>query len=325
MLASRTLRSVALGLVLSTSGCLTINLPSSQITPLFETTLEGSGSAKVLLVQIEGVISETPEEPGLFGFDTEGMVGRLREELDLASRDGDVRALLLRINSPGGTATGSDLVYREINRFKRQRNVPVVAQLMGIATSGGYYVAQAADAIQAEPTTVTGSIGVVMSGVNLSGLMEKVGVSDQTLVTGAFKDAGSMLRPMAPEERDQLLSVLDDLFGRFLQVVEAGRQELTPEQIRELADGRVYSAQQALAAGLVDSIGSLDQALAEARRRAGLREARLVTYHRQHEYANNFYTHTPQPGSLARDRHGLERLLLGGPAFLYLWAPGAGL
>lgn len=324
MPAPRALCTLLVALALTGSGCLTVNLPTGQVSPLYETTLEGSGSRKILLVEIDGVIRETPDDPGFFGFESEGMVSRLREELELARRDDDVRALIVRINSPGGTVTGSDLLYQEILRFKRKRQVPVVAQLMGIATSGGYYVAQAADAIHAQPTTVTGSIGVVMAGVNLSGLMEKVGVEDQTLVTGPFKDAGSFLRPMRPEEREQLLSVLDELFARFLEVVDEGREELSAEQVRALADGRVFSARQALAAGLVDAIGPVEETLAATRRLAGLREARLVTYHRQNEYANNVYTRPPAPGALRAPTSWLDRLGLDAPAFLYLWAPGAG-
>lgn len=318
------LRALLLAPCLAALGCLTINLPGGTLSPLVETQVEGDGDdgPKILLVEIDGVIREMPDDPGFFGFDSEGMVGRLREELKRARRDDDVRAVLLRINSPGGTVTGSDLLYQEVARFKQERGVPVVAHLMGLATSGGYYVAQAADAIHAQPTTVTGSIGVIMAGVNLTGLMEKIGVEDQTLVTGEFKDAGSMLRPMQPGERAQLQSVLDDLFARFLSVVDAGRENLDGEQVRALADGRIFSAQQALEAGLVDAVGGFDEALAEARRRAGLRSARVVTYHRPREYANNFYTRAPLPAGLRATPSLLERVGIRGPAFLYLWAPG---
>jgi protease-4 len=232
-----------------------------------------------------------------------------------------VKALLLRINSPGGTVTGSDLLYREILRFKQERRVPVVAQMMGLATSGGYYVAMAADEIHAQPTSVTGSIGVVFTGVNLTGLMEKIGVEDQTLTSGDFKDAGSMLRPMRPEERDQLQSVLDDLYARFLAVVQEGRSELDAEQVALLADGRIYSASQALERGLIDEIGSIDDALRRTRELAGVKRARAVTYHRPREYTNNFYTRAPRQRGPALDLWP-DALELRGPAFLYLWAPG---
>jgi protease IV len=306
-------------------GCITINLPSGEIEPLTETVIEGEGDAKVLMLEIEGVITETSDVADFFGTVNEGMVGRVREELARARSDDDVKALVVRINSPGGTVTGSDLLYDEIQQFKRERKVPVIAQLMSTAASGGYYVALAADEIHAERTTVTGSIGVIFSGFNLAGLMEKLGVENQTITSGKFKDAGSILRRMRPEERAQLQSVIDDLYARFLEVVKAGRTKLTAEQIRALADGRIYSATQAKQAGLVDEIGSLDSSVRRARELAGLSSASVVTYHRPREYANNYYTRAPQHHSEAILDLWPGELPISGPAFLYLWAPGLGL
>lgn len=307
-------------------GCITIHLPGTRIEPLVETVVEGGddATAKILLLEIDGVIRETPESTNFFGGPQEGMVGRLREELDRARADREIRALLLRIHSPGGTVTGSDQLYREILRFKREREVPVLAQLMGIATSGGYYVALAADEIHAEPTSVTGSIGVIFSGLNVAGLMEKIGVEDQTLTTGDFKDSGSMLRRMRPEERAQLQSVLDDLYARFVEVVDEGRDGLDAEQVRELADGRIYSARQALELGLIDAIAPLDDTLGRVRELAGIDSARLVTYHRTNEHASNFYSRPPRPAPAPRARLLPEPFDGRGPAFLYLWAPGVG-
>ena len=150
------------------------------------------------MLEVDGVITETSDVADFFGTVSEGMVGRVREELDRARSDDQVKALVLRINSPGGTVTGSDLLYDEIRRFKQERKVPVVAQLMGTAASGGYYVALAADEIHAERTTVTGSIGVIFSGFNLAGLMEKLGIENQTITSGGFKDAGIDAAAHAP-------------------------------------------------------------------------------------------------------------------------------
>jgi protease-4 len=305
---------------LLTLGCITINLPSGEIEPLAETVIAGEGDAKVLMLEVDGVITETSDVADFFGTVNEGMVGRVREELDRARSDDQVKALVLRINSPGGTVTGSDLLYDEIRRFKQERKVPVVAQLMGTAASGGYYVALAADEIHAERTTVTGSIGVIFSGFNLAGLMEKLGIENQTITSGSFKDAGTILRRMRPEERAQLQSVIDDLYARFVEVVKAGRTKLTVEQIRALADGRIFSATQAVQAGLVDEIGSLDASLRRARELAGLSSARIVTYHRPREYTNNYYTRAPHHRDALLDLW--PDLPVSGPAFLYLWAPG---
>ena len=302
------------------SGCITINLPGAMPEPLLEQVVYGDSGPKILLVQIEGVLREAPEATSILGFAEESMLARLREELDRARDDERIRALLLRINSPGGTVTASDILYDEIRRFKEERNIPVVAQLMGVAASGGYYVALAADEIVAHPTTVTGSIGVIWTNVNFAGLMEKVGIEDQTITTGPFKDAGSMLRRMTPDEHTQLLSVLNDMFARFKQVVRNGRPELDPGQIDALADGRIYSATQALKNGLIDRVGNLQEAVARAEARAGIDESRVVTYHRPTEYRENLYTRTV-PSSLEL-RLPTPWPGIQGPAFLYLWAPG---
>ncbi|HXK25697.1 MAG TPA: signal peptide peptidase SppA [Myxococcota bacterium] len=299
--------------------CVSIELPGGVPQALMETTVEGAGSAKILLLQIDGVLTDEPEA-SWYGLRRESPVARVREELDRARRDDSIDALLVRIDTPGGTVTASDLLYQEILRFKHERGVPVVAQLMGMATSGGYYVAMSADTVIAHPTTVTGSIGVIFAGVNLSGLMAKYGVADQTLTSGPFKDAGSPLRPMRPDERAQLQSVIDDMYQRFLDVVRRGRPALAPDEVARLADGRIYSAQQALANGLVDRIGDVEDAVELARTRAGVEEARVVTYHRPREYRKNLYT-AEADESAPRVEWPMRRLQLPQPAFLYLWAP----
>lgn len=305
---------------LTVGGCITIEFPGGVPKPLVEKTVYGESGPKILMVQIDGVIKSDPDSQSLLGFSDESMVARMREELDRAREDDEIRALLLRIDSPGGTVTASDILYDEIRRFKQERNIPVVAQLMGVAASGGYYIAMAADEVVAHPTTVTGSIGVIWMNLSFAGLLEKIGVEDQTIKTGSFKDAGSMLRRMTPVERDQLQSVLDDMFTRFKMIVGRGRTELTAEMIDALADGRIYSANQALDNGLVDRIGTIQDAVARAESRAGISESRVVTYHRPSEYRQNLYTQMP-PGSielkLPTPWPGVH-----GPAFMYLWAPG---
>jgi protease-4 len=308
-------------LALASTGCLSVQLFGGPPEPLTETVIYGESGPKILLLDIDGVISESRDERSIFEPFEESMVARVREQLDRARKDSGVRAVLLRINSPGGTVTASDILYQELMRFKHDRSVPVVAHLMGVAASGGYYVAMAADELIAQPTGITGSIGVIFVGVNLSGLMKKFGVEDQTLTAGGQKDAGSWLRPMLPAEREHLQSVLDDMHERFKQVVAAGRSGLDRAQIDALADGRIYSASQAAQNGLVDGLGDLEQTVAAAQRRAGLATARVVSYHRPREYRQNLYTQAPAAPGLLR----LElapSLPLARPGFLYLWAPG---
>jgi hypothetical protein len=151
--------------------------------------------------------------------------------------------------------------------------------------------------------------------------MEKIGVMDQTFTSGSYKDAGSSLRPMAPEEREMIQSVLDDLYRRFQEVVATGRPTLGAERVAELADGRIYSAPQAHAAGLIDGISDLPGAIEEARRRAGLEKARVVSYHRRREWRENLYTRPSAPATPLLDAAALLGVLRT-PSFLYLWRPG---
>lgn len=320
----RSVLPAALGLLASLClGCINVTLPIGAPGELEESVVHGDGGPKILLVHVDGVISDSGQE-ALFGT-SPSPVARLREELDLARDNDDIEALLVRIDSPGGTVTASDILYEELRRFKQDQGIPVVAQLMGVAASGGYYVAMAADEIVAQPTSVTGSIGVIFGSVNITGLLEKIGVEDQTLVSGSYKDAGSMLRTMTREEKRQLQSVLDDMFGRFLDVVATGRSELPRETVEKLADGRIYSARQALEHGLVDRLGGLEDAVGVAEARAGISTSQVVTYHRGNEPQANLYSATPgsRMPRVAWPGPASWSQLLPEPAFLYLWTPGA--
>jgi len=313
--------ALILALGLASSGCLTVNLFDGAPKPLVETVVHGSSGPKILMLDIDGTLSESPGPASVFGDEEESTVSRVQEQLDRAREKGDIEALLLRINSPGGTVTASDLVYTEIQRYKAETGVPVVAQMMGTAASGGYYVAMASDWVVAHPTTVTGSIGVIFMGVSVAGLMEKIGIEDQTITTGAYKDAGSPLRRMTPDERPQLQSVLDDMQTRFELVVERGRPKLGAEKVAAAADGRIYSAQQARDLGLVDEIGDIRRAIAVAERRLGATSSQVVSYHRPREWRQNLYQRSATPTEISLNlTPGLPRLTA--PGFYYLWSPG---
>lgn len=320
--------------LLAAPGCISINLlGDSEGAPLTETVVRGDSGPKVLLLDVDGVITSSELAPSVFGLGTTSMVARVREVLDKARDDDDVAAILLRIDSPGGTATASDQVHAEIRRFRQERQIPIVAQLLTTAASGGYYIAMAADTVQAHPTTVTGSIGVIFSSLNFAGLMEKLGVEDQTITGGRFKDVGSPFRRLTPQERAQLQSVVDDLHDRFKLIVDEGRPELDRGEVDQLANGRIYSAPQALENGLVDRIGTLEDAVGLIEDRLGVTETRVVAYHRPSEHRRNLYTRsrhaTPQAAgsglgagvAQAWTMPGLSDLLRG-PGFHYLWWPG---
>jgi protease-4 len=312
-------RLVLAALALWASACSVDLSAFTRIQPLEETVVFGESGPKIVLLEIDGVLTEERERAS-FGLELPSVVATVREALERAKDDDDVVALLLRVQSPGGTVSASETLYHELEVWKKETGLPVIAHFQGIAASGGYYLAMAADRIVAHPTTVTGSIGVVMLGINLTGLMEKVGVTDQTMKAGAFKDAGSPLRPMRPEERAQLQGVLDDLHKRFREVVAAGRPGIAPDAITRLSDGRVFTAPQALEAGLIDEIGYVETAVELAEKQAGIEESRVVVYHRPSEYRQNLYARGGLPPVQVVDVDvfslGWPRLA---PGFYYLW------
>jgi protease-4 len=308
---------VPVGLLLAGCSLISVDL-TPRVRPLRETTLEGQGADKILVVDLSGVLAEEPiltleSRPAV------PLLARVREELQKATEDDRVRAVVVRINSPGGTVTASDVLYHEVLRFKARRRVPVVASILDVGASGGYYVALAADRIVAHPTTVTGSIGVLMLTVNSGGLLEKLGVSATYIKSGEHKDMGSPLRSLTSEERRIFQGVIDRLYAQFVQRVVEGRG-LPEPQVRALADGRIFTAPEALAHRLVDRIGYLDDALEMAREAAGLAEARVVAYHRPRQYRATVYSSADTPTPLAGIAD-LARLVLSGPRFLYLWWP----
>jgi protease-4 len=315
-------------LVPLTTGCfVSLGAPAlfQRDRPLEETTVEGEGGDKILLVDVSEVITDTPTRRAFGLVEQESTLARVQSELKRATDDDRVRALVLRINSPGGGATASDQIYAEVVRFKNERRLPVVAALGDIAASGGYYIACAGDRIVAHPTTVTGSIGVILMNFNLEGLLGKVGVRNETYKAGSHKDLLSPFRGATPEERRIIQAVLDTMHRRFIAVVRESRPGLDPARVPELTDGRIFDAPQAVAAGLVDEIGDLRQAITLAQRAAGLEEARVVMYHRSSEARENIYSAVAGlPAQVNVMPIDLGALAERGPRFMYLWAPGLG-
>jgi protease-4 len=318
-------RWLALVAALALGGCSVISVDlSPRVHPLQEETVEGRGNAKILLVDVSGFLSDEAAVPAVPLGTPPARVPRLvrfREELKKAGEDPDVRALVVRLNSPGGTVTASDIMFRELDLLKREKKIPVVAAMMDVAASGAYYVALAADTIVAHPTTVTGSIGVIMISLNAEGLLDKIGVAAAAIKSGERKDMGSPFRTLTPEERAIFQSVIDELHGQFVtKLVE--RRRIPRETARGLADGRIYTASQALAHRLVDQVGYMSDALDLARRAAGVDEARVIVYHRPREYRATYYARaesaeTTIPTSLA----SLAALVGPAPRFLYVWWP----
>jgi len=307
------------------AGCTCFSIPLVERTQsLDETVISGKGRDKILLIDISGVLS-TDERDGVFSFQKEAsIVARIREELKKADTDKRIKGLILRVNSPGGTVTSSDIIYREIKRFKEKKGLPVIACIMELAASGGYYVSLASDAIIAHPTSVTGSIGVIALKFNAKGLMEKIGIEDETIKAGDKKDLWSPFRPSTEEEKKIMQNMLDDFHGKFMDIVAEGRKELTREEIKVLADGRIYTADQALKEKLIDGIGYLDDVIELVKKKAWIEKAKVVMYHRPYSYKNNIYSRMSNSevkniNLLNLDLGGLLDDM--GLRFMYLWLP----
>ncbi len=306
------------------SGCYVNVAPDlgsfGRISPLQQVVVLGDGDGpRLALLEIDGVISEaSPQNP--FGIERPSMLATAREVLRRAAEDDENAGLLLRIHSPGGTVTASETLHHLVHAYKKETGRPVVAYLQGIATSGGYYTAVASDEVVAHPVAITGSIGVIMTGVNLSGLLDRFGIADQTFTSGPYKDSGSMLRTMRDDERVYLQGVIDELERSFIEAVDAGRPALDIESIEKLADGRIYTARTALDLGLVDSIGHLEDAVRALEKRAEISDSSVVMYRRASEYRDNVYSGVDIPIHVDIDVLSFDRRRLA-PGFYYLWAP----
>ena len=216
--------------------------------------LDFSSQDRVALIRIEGVI-----------LDAQATISELKQY----SENPLVKAIVLRIDSPGGGVVPSQEIHDAVKRVKNKSNKAVIASMGTVAASGGYYIAAATDRIIANPGTLTGSIGVIMEMANFEGLMKKVGVEGVVIKSGRFKDVGSPLRKMSDEERKLLQSVMDDVHHQFIQAVADGRS-LEVSDVEPLADGRIYTGRQAKEARLVDELGALDDAIHIAADIAGM-------------------------------------------------------
>lgn len=261
---------------------------ASGPSQLHEKVIEGEGDAKIVEIKIEGVIAEHQESGGLFSIAGESLPKKIKDQLEKAEKDADVKAVILSVDSPGGTVTASDQIWNELVKFRQRSHKPLVVHQGALAASGGYYISAAGDEIWAEPTTITGSIGVIMQGLNFSGLMSKYGVSDMTIKSGPNKD---LLNPFSEPKKEHvaiLQETVDDMYDRFCDVVADGVARRTGKKkddvigdVKKLADGRIYTAKQAVDLKLVDKIGYFEDALAAARMKGGAPTAKLVRYTRQ--------------------------------------------
>ena len=308
------------------AGCIKPNITvfPDHTEPLHEYTLQGKGDEKILVITAKGFISDNPR--GILPPHRPGIVQEVVSQLKKAEKDKKIKALILKIDSPGGSVTASDILYHEIMSYKECTGVKVVAVMMTVAASGGYYISLPADFIFAHPTTITGSVGVVFLKPNVAGLMGKLGVDIEVDKSGRNKDMGSPFRKATGEEQKLMQAMIDDLFSRFLALTLKHRS-LSEEAREQISTGRIFPAVEALRLGLVDRLGYLDDAIRKAAAMSGLPEdAKVVVYRRAEYHNDNIYNTSsvkPQIPEINLIDTGLTELL---PplqtGFYYLWLPG---
>jgi protease-4 len=311
--------------VMATVGC---SLPNINLFPeagpLKEVTLEGTGDEKILVLSIQGTISDRPKEKLLRT--QPSMVQEVISQLKRAEQDPLIKAVLMKVNSPGGTVTASDILYHEIRSYKERSGIKLVVAMMNLAASGGYYLSLPADWIMAHPTTITGSIGVIFSRPGVSGFMEKLGLALHVSKSGELKDMGSPFR--APTEADEAIfqALTDQMAQRFINLVLEHRT-LSADQKQRISSARVFLANEAQQVGLIDQIGYLTDAVEKAKSLAGLSpDAKVVTYRRYKTEDDNIYN----PAVRQLEANGINSKALGvlsavqEAGFYYIWPAALG-
>jgi protease-4 len=255
--------------------------------PLREFTLDGVGKDKILLIPVTGLISDMPKKGVLRT--SPSMVEQVVLQLNKAEKDKQIKAVLLKINSPGGTITASDLLYHEIMSFKEKTGAKIIISMMDIAASGAYYMSLPADKIMAHPTSVTGSVGVIFLQPKVTGLMDKLGLGVDVKKFGKNKDMGSPFRESSEEEQKLLQKAVNDFGERFIRLVQKHRK-LDQRALTEIASARIFLADDALKLGMIDNIGYLSDAVKESKKLANVSDdARVIVYRRAEFPEDNYY------------------------------------
>ena len=328
---------LSLSLLVCAGGC---GAPSFLVTPvandntLDESEVEpgkGMFPDKVAIIEVEGMLANI-KTGGLLQA-TENPVSKFTQQLEKAERDPKVKAVVLRVNSPGGTVTASDTLYEMITRFRQKTHKPVVTSAQEVMASGGFYVACASDKIVVQPTSIVGSIGVIFETMQFKGTMDKLGITARSIKSGSLKDMGSPFRLMREDEEQVMQQMVDEYFTKFVGVVRS-RRPVTESPSTDLSgyskegyagiySGRVWSGQKAVELGLADRTGLLTDAIDLAREMAHAPNAKAVMYIRPYGYGGSIYANSsipmPQANVLRLELPEATNLLPTG--FYYLWRP----
>ena len=271
------------------TSCVSMNVKLMEdfTDPLMETTIEGTGENKVLVLPIKGFISDHNRE-GMMK-KRPSLVKEVVSQIRKAESDPAVKAIVLKVNSPGGTVTSTHILYNEISKLKSNRRIPIVVSMMDVAASGGYYLSLPADHIVAHQTTITGSVGVVFMRPKFQGMMDKIGVSIETSKSGQNKDMGSPFRATTDQEARSFQAIIDEMAGLFEDKV-AKHRKVSKSALKEIMTAKIYTANQALRLGMIDQIGFTDDAINRARSMAGLDpDSKVIMYRRVQFADDNIY------------------------------------
>jgi len=282
--------------------------------------VQNDSPEKILLLDVSGTLL-SGVNPGIFQKEGD-IISRIFYRLEKASEDKLVKGVILRLDTPGGDVTTSDILYNEILRFRKKTGIPVVGLMMGIAASGGYYIASGCDFIMAHPSTLTGSIGVISIFPNVEDFFSYFGIKVNILKSGEMKDSGSVFKKMTEKEKEVFQQIIDDYYGNFLSVVLKGRKgAISEDDLIKIADGRVYTAKQALKLKLIDQIGYFDQAIEKTLSLAGIKKANVITYTYYPNSKTNIYASSPAKPNLFENKNLQDILPTLKSGFYYLWLP----
>jgi protease-4 len=333
-------RMLWIPLLMLAAGC---GSPSFLLTPVANTNElneqqlqpgRGFSPGKILIIPIEGTLSNSRSE-GLLQ-PTENPMSLFAQQLAKAELDSSIRAIVLRVNSPGGTVTASDAMYELIKRYKARTKVPIVASVQEVGASGAYYVSCAADRIVAQPTSLVGSIGVIFESIQFEGTLQKLGITTESVKTGSLKDMGSPFRALKPNERAVIKAMVEEDFKRFVRIVNDNRPlkekpvadltEYEKEEYGGTYSGRVFSGDKSLELGLIDQVGLLQDAIDTAKKLADAQSAQVVMYIRPYGYGGSIYASNnipaPRADAMKLQLPGSDSNEFLPAGIYYLWRPG---
>lgn len=295
--------------------------PVSDTSELKQVTVEnGNRADKIAIIPVEGMLMD--EKSGGLLQSSENPLSLFIQQLNAAADDASVKAVVLRVNSPGGSVTASDTMYAAVRNFRDKTHKPVIASAQELDASGAYYVSCSADKIIASPTSIVGSIGVIFEAIDLEDTLLKLGVRVDSIKSAPLKDMASPYHHLTPEARDVMQGMVDEYFARFKNIVIASRGIKDENTLQLVTDGRVFSGTRAVELGLVDQTGRLDDAIELARSMANAQGGAVVMFNRPYGYSGSIYAETdlPQPKSNEMTlKLPMSNWLPNG--FYYLWQP----